>query len=95
MFNLSGAIEVLLLLIVRPRPLLICPPPEDFFRLKIELAPRSTSLAVSSDTYQHTLELTAMVLATGGSLHSIKHASAPDQAFNCGERRLSSDCIST
>jgi hypothetical protein len=51
-FNLSGAINVLLFLIVRPQ-LLLFSPPEEYSELGVELAHPTTSSAISSDTAEY------------------------------------------
>jgi hypothetical protein len=72
MFNLSGAINVLLLLIVRPQLLLLTRPSlEEFDQPGIELPPRSTGNAVLSDAYQHSPEPTSTALAPSASPHSV------------------------
>jgi hypothetical protein len=72
MFNLSGAINVLLLLIVRPQLLLLTRPPlEELGLPEIELAPRSTGDAVLSDAYHRSPEPTAAALVPSASPHSV------------------------
>jgi hypothetical protein len=51
MFYLSGAINVLLFLIIRPG-LLLFPRPEELAEPEIELAPQGTGPAILSDTAQ-------------------------------------------
>jgi hypothetical protein len=62
-FNLSGAINVLLFLIVRPQLLLFLPP-EEYSESGIEVAQPSTSSAISSDMakYEPGVQLTVMGL---------------------------------
>jgi hypothetical protein len=57
MFNLSGAINVLLFLVVRPQ-LLLFPRPEGFAEPDMELAPQGTGSAIFSDIakFQHSPE---------------------------------------
>ena len=74
MFNLSGAINVLLFLVVRPQ-LLLFPRPdsEGFTGPEIELAPQGTSSAIFSDIakFQHSPEPTsAALLVDEGSRNS-------------------------
>jgi hypothetical protein len=54
MFNLSGAANVLLFLIVRPH-LLLFTPPEELFEPKVELSSPSTGSAIHPDivNYDH------------------------------------------
>jgi len=52
LFNLSGAVNVLLFLIVRPH-LLLFTPPEELVEPKVELANPSSSSALSSVVYSH------------------------------------------
>jgi hypothetical protein len=73
MFNLSGAINVLLFLIVRPR-LLLFPRPEKLAEPDMELAPgpQGTSTAVFSEIakFQHSPEPTSAALLDEGSRNS-------------------------
>jgi hypothetical protein len=68
MFYLSGAINVLLFLIIRPG-LLLFPRPEELAEPEIELAPQGTSPAIFSDTakFQHSPGPTSSALGDGGS----------------------------
>jgi hypothetical protein len=65
MFNLSGAINVLLFLVVRPQ-LLLFTPPEGFSEPESELADPSTSSAILEETakYKHSPQPTGMELAS-------------------------------
>ncbi len=68
---LSGAINVLLLLIIRPE-LLLFPRPTELGGEEIELAPQGTDPAILSDTviFQHTPEPTSTALGDKGSKDS-------------------------
>ena len=71
MFHLSGAINVLLFLIIRPE-LLLFPRPYELARPEMELAPQppqSTSLAIVSDVanLQHSPKPTSAALGVEGS----------------------------
>ncbi len=75
MFNLSGAINVLLFLIIRPQLLLFPRPDSDgfFAEPEIELAPQVTGSAIFSDIakFQHSPEPTsAALLVDEGSRNS-------------------------
>lgn len=63
MFNLSGAINVHLFLIARPR-LLLFPRPEELAEPDIELASQGTSSAISPDLskFEHSPEPTSAAL---------------------------------
>ncbi len=65
-FHLSGAINVLLFLLIRPE-LLLFPRPQELCGEEVELAPQCTGPAISSDTVevQHGLEPTSSVLGEG------------------------------
>ncbi|KAF8502191.1 hypothetical protein F5888DRAFT_1918898 [Russula emetica] len=67
MFYLSGAINVLLFLIIRPE-LLLFRRPEELAEPEIELAPQGTGPAIVSDTekFQHSPEPTSAALGDGG-----------------------------
>jgi hypothetical protein len=71
MFNLSGAINVLLFLIVRPQLLLFTRPVE-FPEPEIDLSPRPLGDEIFSDAakYQHSPAPTGTALADGGSRDS-------------------------
>jgi hypothetical protein len=86
MFNLSGTIDVLLFLNVRPQ-LLLFPRPEKLAEPDIELAPQATCSAVFSDIakFQHNPELTSAALPVDeGSRNS------PAQ-LRVSSRRISDD----
>jgi hypothetical protein len=85
MFNLSGAINVLLFLIVRPR-LLLFPRPEKLAEPDMELAPQGTSTAIFSDIakFQHSPEPTAAALLDEGSRNSAAQS-------RVSSRRISDD----
>jgi hypothetical protein len=72
MFNLSGAINVLLFLIVRPQ-LLLFPRPEELSGPDIELAPQleGTGSGIFTDPgkFQHSPEPTSAALAEEGPRH--------------------------
>jgi hypothetical protein len=63
MFNLSGAINVLLFLIARPK-LLLFPRPGELAEPDLELTSQGTSPAIFSDmtTFQHSPEPTSVAL---------------------------------
>ncbi|KAI0264794.1 hypothetical protein BGY98DRAFT_1039089, partial [Russula aff. rugulosa BPL654] len=67
-FNLSGAIDVLLFLIARPH-LLLFPRPENLAESDIELAPQGTSSTISPDIvrFQYSLEPTSAAPVGEGS----------------------------
>jgi len=76
MFNLSGAINVLLFLIIRPQ-LLLFPRPEVLVEPDMELAPHGTSSAIFSDVakFQNSPEPTsAALLVDEGSRNSAAHS---------------------
>jgi hypothetical protein len=86
MFNLSGAINVLLFLTVRHQ-LLLFPRPENLVESDIELAPpQGTSPAVFSDIakFQHSPEPTSAALLDEGSRNSAAQS-------RVGSRRISDD----
>jgi hypothetical protein len=87
MFNLSGAINVLLFLIIRPQ-LLLFPRPEKLAEPDMELAPpQGTSSAIFSDIakFQHSPEATsAALLVDEGSRNSAAQSRA-------SSRRMSDD----
>jgi hypothetical protein len=85
MFNLSGAINVLLFLIVRPR-LLLFPRPEKLAEPDMELAPQDTSTAIFSDIakFQHSPEPTSAALLDQGSRNSAAQS-------RVSSRRISDD----
>jgi hypothetical protein len=66
MFYLSGAINVLLFLIIRPE-LLLFRRPGELAEPEIELAPQGTGPAIVSDTtkFQHSPESTSAALGDG------------------------------
>ncbi|KAH9052529.1 hypothetical protein EDB87DRAFT_1570443, partial [Lactarius vividus] len=64
MFNLSGAINVLLFLIVRPR-LLLFTPPEELSESKVEFANPSISSAIFHDMVEHNHWQSPQRLETG------------------------------
>jgi hypothetical protein len=68
MFYLSGAINALLFLTIRPG-LLLFPRPEQLPEPEMELAPQGTGPAIISDTakFQYSLEPTSAALGDGGS----------------------------
>jgi hypothetical protein len=70
-FNLSGAINVLLFLIVRPH-LLLFTRREKLAEPDMEIAPRGTGPAIFSDiaTFQNSPEPTSAVLLDEGSINS-------------------------
>jgi hypothetical protein len=70
-FNLSGVINVLLLLIVRPR-LLLFPRPKELDGQKIQQTPQITGPAIFSNMakFKHSPELTSAALEDGGSRDS-------------------------
>jgi hypothetical protein len=84
MFYLSGAINVLLFLIIRPELLLFPRPPEGLAEPEIELAPQGTGPAILSDAakFQDSSELTSMELRDAGFRN------------NAAESRISSGRIS-
>ena len=86
MFNLSGAINVLLFLVVRPQ-LLLFPRPEGFAEPDMELAPQGTGSAIFSDVakFQHSPEPTSAALAADEG--SIKSGAQP----RVSSRRISDD----
>jgi hypothetical protein len=69
-FYLSGTINVLLFLVIRPG-LLLFPRPEELAEPEIELAPQDTGPAILSDTdsakFQHSPEPTSATLGDEGS----------------------------
>ncbi len=86
MFNLSGAINVLLFLIIRPQ-LLLFPRPEELAESDMELAPQGTSsVAMFSDIakFQHSPEPTSAVLVDEGSRNSAAQS-------HVSSRRISDD----
>jgi len=86
MFNLSGAINVLLFLIIRPQ-LLLFPRPEKLAEPDMELAPQGTSSAIFSDIakFQHSPEPTsAPSVVDEGSRNSAAQSRA-------SSRRISDD----
>ena len=86
MFNLSGAINVLLFLVVRPQ-LLLFPRPEDLAEPEIELAPEGPRSAMFSDIakFQHSPEPTsAALVADEGSRNSVAQS-------RVSSRRISDD----
>jgi hypothetical protein len=88
MFNLSGAINVFLFLIIRPQ-LLLFPRPEILVEPDMELAPpqaQGTSSAVFSDVakFQHSPEPTSALLVEEGSRNSAAQS-------RVSSRRISDD----
>ena len=85
MVNLSGVIDVLLFLIVRPH-LLLFPRPENLAEPDIELAPQGTSSAISPDIakFQHSLEPTSAAPVGEGSRNNAAQ-------FGVGSRRILDD----
>jgi len=86
MFNLSGAINVLLFLLVRPQ-LLLFPRPEGLAEPDMELVPQCTSSAILSDIakFQHSPEPTsASLMVDEGSRNSVVQS-------HVSSRRLSDD----
>jgi len=86
MFNLSGAINVLLFLLVRPQ-LLLFPRPEGLAEPDMELVPQCTSSAILSDIakFQHSPEPTsASLMVDEGSRNSVVQS-------RVSSRRLSDD----
>jgi hypothetical protein len=84
-FYLSGAINVLLFLIIRPE-LLLFPRPEELAEPEIELAPQGTGLAIISDTgkFHHSPEPTSATLGDEGFKDSVT-------PYHVNSRRVSDD----
>ena len=85
MFYLSGTINVLLFLIIRPG-LLLFPRPEELAEPEVELAPQGTGPAIFSNTakFEHSPEPTSDTLVDEVS----KESATPS---NVKSRRISDD----
>jgi hypothetical protein len=73
MFYLSGAINVLLFLIIRPKLFLPFPKKLDGQEIQLTLTPQGTGPAIFSDTvkFQYSPEPTSALLEDGGSRNSV------------------------